>query len=415
MTDSTRLTIERLGAQGDGIAKTPRGQAYVPFALPGETVTAALEGERGTLMALIERAPERVEPPCRHFGTCGGCALQHLEASAYHAWKRDKVVQALAGRGIETVVDPLVTCAPESRRRAAFTARRTDRGIELGYNEAQSNQLVDIEECPILVPEIVAALPLLRDLAGIVAATGAPFRLLVTATASGLDVAAADSGPLSEHARHAASRFVLKAGFARLSVDGEIVIEPRKPMVMAGEVALEPPPGGFLQAVAAAEDAMAALALGHLGKAKTVADLFSGSGAFALRLAALVEVHAVEADAAALAALDRAFRFATGLKRVTLERRDLARRPLTFKELAAYGGVLFDPPRAGAEDQSKQLARSDVPKVVAVSCNPVTLARDLAILIAGGYALKRVTPIDQFLWSPHVEAVALLEKPRKRR
>jgi 23S rRNA (uracil1939-C5)-methyltransferase len=160
---------------------------------------------------------------------------------------------------------------------------------------------------------------------------------------------------------------------------------------------------------------MAALALGHLGKAKTVADLFSGSGAFALRLAALVEVHAVEADAAALAALDRAFRFATGLKRVTLERRDLARRPLTFKELAAYGGVLFDPPRAGAEDQSKQLARSDVPKVVAVSCNPVTLARDLAILIAGGYALKRVTPIDQFLWSPHVEAVALLEKPRKRR
>jgi 23S rRNA (uracil1939-C5)-methyltransferase len=191
MTDSTRLTIERLGAQGDGIAKTPRGQAYVPFALPGETVTAALEGERGTLMALIERAPERVEPPCRHFGTCGGCALQHLEASAYHAWKRDKVVQALAGRGIETVVDPLVTCAPESRRRAAFTARRTDRGIELGYNEAQSNQLVDIEECPILVPEIVAALPLLRDLAGIVAATGAPFRLLVTATASGLDVAAA--------------------------------------------------------------------------------------------------------------------------------------------------------------------------------------------------------------------------------
>jgi 23S rRNA (uracil1939-C5)-methyltransferase len=415
MTDGTRLTIERLGAQGDGIARTPRGHAYVPFALPGETVTAALAGERGTLMALVQRAPERVEPPCRHFGVCGGCALQHLEATAYHDWKRDKVVQALAGRGIDIEVDPLVVCAPESRRRAAFTARRTDRGIELGYNEAQSSRLVDIEECPILVPEIVAALPLLRDVAGIVAATGSPFRLLVTATASGLDVAVSDSGPLSEHARHAASRFVLKAGFARLSVDGEIVIEPRKPVVTAGGVALEPPPGGFLQAVAAAEDAMATLALDHLGKARTVADLFAGSGAFALRLAALAEVHAVEAEAAALAALDRAFRFATGLKRVTLERRDLFRRPLTFKELNAYGGVLFDPPRAGAEDQSKQIARSDVPKVVAVSCNPVTLARDLAILIEGGYALKRVVPIDQFLWSAHVEAVALLEKPRKRR
>lgn len=416
MSQSTRLTIERLGAQGDGIARTERGHAYVPFTLPGETVNAALDGERGTLIALVERAPERVEPPCRHFGTCGGCALQHLEASAYHAFKRDKLVQALAGRGIDAPVDPLVTCAPESRRRAAFTARRTDRGIELGYNEAQSNRLVDVEECPILVPEIVAALPALRDIAGIVAATGSPFRLLVTATASGLDVAASDSGPLAEAARHAAGRYVLKAGFARLSVEGEIVIEPRKPMVRAGDVALEPPPGGFLQAVAAAEDAMAALALGHLGKSKKVADLFAGSGAFALRLAAKAEVHAVEADAAALGALDRAFRLAGGaLKRVTTERRDLFRRPLTFKELNAYGGVLFDPPRAGAEDQSKQIGRSEVPKIVAVSCNPVTFARDVAILLDGGYALKRVTPIDQFLWSPHVEAVALLEKPVKRR
>ena len=160
---------------------------------------------------------------------------------------------------------------------------------------------------------------------------------------------------------------------------------------------------------------MAALAVEHLGKSKTVADLFSGAGAFTLRLARHAEVHAVEAEAAALGALDRAFRFATGLKRVTMERRDLFRRPLTFKELNAFGGVIFDPPRAGAEDQSKQIARSDVPKVVAVSCNPVTFARDVAILIEGGYVLKRVVPIDQFLWSPHVEAVALLEKPRKRR
>jgi 23S rRNA (uracil1939-C5)-methyltransferase len=413
--ESTRLLIERLGAQGDGIARTARGHAYVPFALPGETITAAVVGERGTMMALIERAPERVEPPCRHFGTCGGCVLQHLEPSAYHAWKRDKLVQALAGRGLDVAVDPLVTCAPESRRRAGFTARRTDRGIALGYNQAQSNDLVDIEECPILVPEIVAALPALREIAGIIAATGQPFRLLVTATATGLDIAAVDSGPLSEHARHAAGRYVLKAGFARLSVDGEIVIEPRKPVVKAGDVALEPQPGGFLQAVASAEDAMAALAVGHLGKSKKVADLFSGAGAFALRLARHAEVHAVEAEAAALGALDRAFRFAVGLKRITLERRDLFRRPLTFKELNAFGGVIFDPPRAGAEDQARQIARSDVPKVVAVSCNPVTFSRDVAILVEGGYILKRVVPIDQFLWSPHVEAVALLEKPKKRR
>ena len=412
---STRLKIGRLGAQGDGIAWTERGQAYIPFALPGETVTAAVEGERGTLMALIERSPERVEPPCRHFGICGGCVLQHLEPSAYRHWKREKLVHALRARGIEVPVEALVACAPESRRRAAFTVRRTEAGMLLGYNEAQSNRIVDIEECPILLPEIVAALPALRTLASIIAMTGSPFRLQVTATASGLDIAASEQGKLSDEARQAATRHVLEVGFARLSADGEIIVEPRKPMVTAGDVAIEPPPGGFLQAVAAAEDAMAALVVQHLAKSRKVADLFSGAGAFALRLARHAEVHAVEADEAALGALDRAFRFATGLKRVTSEKRDLFRRPLTFKELNAFGGVVFDPPRAGAEDQAKQLARSDVPRLAAVSCNPVTLARDLKILVEGGYALQRVVPIDQFLWSAHVEAVALLEKPRKRR
>jgi 23S rRNA (uracil1939-C5)-methyltransferase len=160
---------------------------------------------------------------------------------------------------------------------------------------------------------------------------------------------------------------------------------------------------------------MADLVGQHLARAKKVADLFAGCGSFALRLAAKSEVHAVEGEAAALAALDRGFRFATGLKRVTSEKRDLFRRPLTFKELNAFDGLVFDPPRAGAEDQCRQIARSDVPLVAAVSCNPVTFARDLAILLAGGYRLKKVTPIDQFLWSPHVEAVALLEKPKKRR
>jgi len=416
MTVPVRLTISGLGAQGDGIAATERGPVYVPFALPGETVNAAVEKDRGTLMALVERSPQRVEPPCRHFGVCGGCALQHLEPSAYHSWKRDRVVQALAFSGIEAQVEPLVTCAPESRRRAAFTARRTDRGMLLGYNQALSNQIVDVEECPILLPEIVGALPVLRELARIVCATADPFRLLVTATASGLDIAASGTGTLTPPARQAATRFVIATGIlARLSVDGEIVVEPRKPSIMVGSATIAPPPGGFLQAVASAEEAMAAIALPHLAPAKKVADLFSGSGAFALRLARQSEVHAVEADQAALAALDRGFRFGTGLKRVTIEKRDLFRRPLTFKELNAFGGLLFDPPRAGAEDQAKQIARSDIARVAAVSCNPATLARDLKILVDGGYRLVRVVPVDQFLWSPHVEAVALLEKPKKRR
>jgi 23S rRNA (uracil1939-C5)-methyltransferase len=412
---SARFTIDRLGAQGDGIANTDSGPVFVPFTLPGEVVTAAREKDRAQLMAVLEPSPLRVEPPCRHFGECGGCALQHLEMGAYYDWKRDKVVQVLKRDGVDAAVAEMIPCSPASRRRVVFSARRTEAGMLLGYNRAHSHTIIDIEECPIAVPEIVAALDKLRTLAGLICNTPKPFHLTVTQTASGLDVAAAESGKLGDNARALALDFVIREGLSRLSVDGEIVVEPRKPAILFGDVSVSPPSGVFLQAVASAEKAMADLVTDHLGKVSKIVDLFAGSGAFALRLARKSEVHAVESDGQALAALDRGFRFATGLKRVTTERRDLFRRPLTFKELNAFDGLVFDPPRAGAEDQSKQIARSDIPLVAAVSCNPVTLARDLKILAGGGYRLKSVTPIDQFLWSPHVEAVALLEKPRKRR
>jgi 23S rRNA (uracil1939-C5)-methyltransferase len=412
---TVRFVVERLGAQGDGIADTATGPVFIPFTLPGETVTAARDKDRAALISVIEASSLRVPPPCRHFTECGGCALQHLEAEAYRDWKRTKVVQALKSKGIDARMTATAPCAPASRRRVVFSARRTEAGMLLGYNRALSHTIIDIAECPIAEPVIVEALPRLRALAGLICRTGDPFHLAVTHTASGLDVAADGSGKLSDSARRAVTDFVIRNKFARLSVDGEIVVEPLKPVVMFGTVAVTPPPGAFLQAVADAEAIMAELVSGHFGKARKIADLFAGAGAFALRLAARAEVHAVEADAAALGALDRGFRFASGLKRVTSERRDLFRRPITFKELNVFDGVVFDPPRAGAEDQSKQIARSDVPLVAAVSCNPVTLARDLRILLDGGYSLKSVTPVDQFLWSPHVEAVALLEKPRKRR
>ncbi|RWK57900.1 class I SAM-dependent RNA methyltransferase [Mesorhizobium sp.] len=412
---TARFTITRLGSQADGVAETETGELFIPFTLPGETVTAAREKDRATLMSVLEASPLRIDPACRHFTECGGCAIQHLEAEAYHRWKRDKVAHALNSKGITCDIDALVPCAPQTRRRVVFTARRSEAGMLLGFVRALSSEIISIEECPISLPEIVAKLDALRALAELVCATTKSFRMTVTATASGLDVAVHESGKLGENQRRVASNFVIAQGLARLSIDGEIIIEPKKPVVMFGDIAVAVPPGAFLQATEAAEQAMADIVGRHLARAKKVADLFAGCGSFALRLAAKSEVHAVEGDAAALSALDLAFRFASGLKRVTCERRDLFRRPLTFKELNAFDGVVFDPPRAGAEDQSKQIARSDVPLVAAVSCNPVTLARDLRILIEGGYALKNVTPIDQFLWSPHVEAVALLEKPRRRR
>ena len=412
---STRFTIARLGSQGDGIASAEGGEVFIPFTLPGETVTAARQKDRATLMSVLEASPLRVDPACRHFTECGGCALQHYQADAYRQWKREKVVQALKAKGIACDIAELVPCAPHSRRRVTFSARRTEAGMLLGFVRALSSEIIPIEECPISLPAIVSALDRLRALADLVCATPRAFHMTVTVTASGLDIAVHEAGKLGDHQRRIASNFVMAEGLARLSVDGEIIVEPKKPVVQFGSVAVAVPPGAFLQATEAAEQAMAGLVGQHLSRARKVADLFAGCGSFALRLGAKSEVHAVEGEAAALAALDRAYRFGTGLKRVTSERRDLFRRPLTFKELNAFDGLVFDPPRAGAEDQSKQIARSDVPLVAAVSCNPVTLARDLRILVDGGYALKSVTPIDQFLWSAHVEAVALLEKPKRRR
>lgn len=412
---SKTVTISRLGARGDGIADTPDGPVYVPFTLPGEVVATSGKGERRLVEEIVTPSPDRMSPACRHFGRCGGCALQHMAPAAYREWKGQRVAEALARAGINKAPEPLVACEAGSRRRAVFSARNTEAGPVLGFNEAASHAIVAIAECPVLETSIVDALPRLRDLVAIFGKTAAPVRLTVTASDAGLDIDLAGAGRPADRTLRKIADFALQAGFARVSADGEIVIEPRKPAIAMGDAEVALPPGGFLQATAAAEDAMAALVSSHLKKAKRVADLFAGSGAFALRLAPNSMIHAVEHDAAALAALDRGFRFGRGLKTVTTERRDLYRRPLTPTELRRFDGLVFDPPRAGAEAQARTIARSAIRRVAAVSCNPATLARDLAILLDGGYRLESVTPIDQFLWSPHVEAVALLEKPPARR
>jgi 23S rRNA (uracil1939-C5)-methyltransferase len=412
---SDTVVIDRLGAQGDGIVETPRGPVYVPFTLPGERVALSVDGSRGVATTILETSPQRVAAHCRHFGVCGGCSLQHLEDGAYRAFKRGLVVEALARQSIEAPVGNLLPCAPRSRRRAVFSARLAGQTLQFGYNRALSNEIVDIVECPVIVPEIASAIPTFWSLAALLCHTRDAFHLVVTLTTSGLDVAAIGCGPISEDIRKAAVKFALRENLARLSADGEVIVEARKPFVRYGTAMAALPPGGFLQAVAAAEGVMAEMASEHLRKAKRAIDLFAGAGAFTFRLALTADVHAVEADQVALSALDRASRATRGLRKVTVEKRDLYRRPVTARELDAYDGLVLDPPRAGAEDQSKQIARSQIPFVAAVSCNPVTLARDLRILIDGGYAVKSITPVDQFLWSAHVEVVALLTKPKPRR
>jgi len=408
------VTITSLGAQGDGIAHGPAGPIYVPFALPGETVAIARVKNQGTVMSTSVASPDRVQPACRHFGpegvggSCGGCSLQHLARPAYGTFKRSLVIAALKSKGLEAEVGPLVEAEAGERRRVVFAARRTEKGLLVGFNQAESHHIVPIEECPVISAGIFARLEAVRTI-GLAAAGADAFRITVIESLTGLDVAIDGVKQVSDRQRRDVTEAVLKLrGIARVSVNGEIVIEPQKPLLDFSGVRVAPPPGAFTQATVAAEEAMARLVLDHVGKAKRVADLFAGVGTFALRLARSAQVHAVESDEKALKALDHAGRNTQGLKPVSVEKRDLFRRPLMVSELKTFDAVVFDPPRAGAEEQCKELARSAVKKVVAVSCNPLSLARDLAILVGGGYAITGVTPIDQFLWTPHVEVVATL-------
>ncbi|PDV88737.1 RNA methyltransferase [Rhizobium sp. H4] len=411
------VTIEKLGAQGDGIAGSAAGPVYVPFSLPGETVAIARVKSQGTIMSITTPSPDRQEPPCRHFGpdgvngTCGGCTLQHLADAPYRAFKRQLVVDALKSKGLTPEVGEIVPARPGERRRVVFAARKTEKDMLIGFNQAESHHIVAIEECPISSAGIVARLPAIKAIAAALATSADPFRVAVLETLSGLDIAVDEIKKLSDPQRRKAIETVLGLrGIARVTLNGEILVEPAKPLIDFGGVEVSPPPGGFAQATKPAEEAMAELVLAHAGKAKRIADLFAGTGTFSLRLARIGRVHAVEAEATALAALDQAARKSQGLKPVSVEKRDLFRRPLMTQEFKPFDMVVFDPPRAGAEFQCKELARSGVKKIAAVSCNPLTLARDLQILVEGGYRITGVTPIDQFLWSSHVEVVATLEK-----
>lgn len=411
------LDIAAIGAEGDGIARTQQGAVFVPFTLPGESVAVARVKNHGVPMSWAKTSPDRVDPRCRHFGpegkggACGGCSLQHWADQPYQDFKRQLVIDALAAQGIEIDVAPLVACLPGERRRVTMTARLTDRGVVLGFLQAGSHQIVPVEECPISMGAIVARLDVVRRLVAALGSGSEPFRIAIGATVSGLDINMMDMKKPDPRKRQAATDILLREkGIARVSVEGEIIVEPHKPLLDIGGVNVVLPAGSFTQATIRAEQAMADLVSAHLAKSKKVVDLFSGLGTFALRLARKSAVHAVEFDAPALASLDHAARNAQGLKPVTTERRDLFRRPMQPLDLKPFDGLCFDPPRAGAEQQCREIVRSKVQKIAAVSCNPATLARDLSILIDGGYRLKSVTPIDQFLWSSHVEAVALLER-----
>jgi len=408
-----QLTIVRLGHRGDGVADTAEGPVYVPYTLPGETVTVepiAGHPDRRHLLKIEAASPDRVAAICPHFGICGGCALQHWAAPQYRAWKRGLVVEALAQAGLAeaaAAIDPLLDAHGEGRRRAVFHAwRRTHEVIEVGFAALRAHRVVAIDHCPVLAPALAGAIEAAWAIAEALANERKPLDIQVTATKNGLDVDVRGSGPLRPAVIATLSAVAERHRLARLTRHGELVLLRNPPVVTVGAAEVTLPPGSFLQATSAGEEALAAAVAERCGKARHIADLFCGVGPFALRLATKARVSAFDADTNAIAALQKAAMATRGLKPVRAETRDLFRRPLMAAELREYDAIVFDPPRQGAQSQAQQFAASKVPVVVAVSCNAATFARDARILVDGGYRIEGVTPVDQFRHTPHVELVA---------
>lgn len=416
VAEPEQLVIDHVGHRGDGVVTAGGISVYVPYTLGGEAVDVEqVQGhpDRRRLIRVERASAERIVPFCPHFGVCGGCAIQHWDAERYRAWKREIVVTTLAQAGIGCEVAPLIDAHGAGRRRITLHARMgTHEVLKVGFAAANSHDIIPIDRCPILDPHLDGALEAAWALAEPLIAVGKPLDIQITATNSGLDVDVRGSGPLATALIAKLSGIAEQHRLARLTRHGELVLMRTPPVISIGAAQVALPPGSFLQATAAGEEALAALVADRCKRAKHIADLFCGVGPFALRLATKSRIAAFDSDAGAVAALQKAATSTSGLKPVKAEARDLFRRPLMPQELRDYDTVVFDPPRQGAQAQVTQLAASKIPTVVAVSCNVTTFARDAKILIDGGYTIESVTPVDQFRHTPHVELVARFVRRR---
>mgnify|MGYP001325579372 FL=1 len=393
--------VEHLTHQGMG--RTAEGK-FVPRVLPGEEIELLDDGSA----RILTPSADRVAPPCRHYKSCGGCAMQHASDEFVAKWKVETVARALSAQGIEAEISGIETSPPASRRRAKLSGRRTKKGTLVGFHGRASDVVVEVPDCRLLLPALLATLPALHDLTALAASRKGEVGLTVTESLAGPDIQIETDKELTGELRIELAALAQKHRIARLVWQDEQVVMIEPPHQRFGGAQVVPPAGAFLQATAEGEAALLRAVKRAIGGASKVADLFSGCGTFALPLAETAEVHAVEGEKAMVAALDRGWRETQGLKRVTSEARDLFRRPLLRDELAKFDAIVIDPPRAGAEAQIAEIAASTVPLVAMVSCNPITFARDAKALIAAGFRIESLVVVDQFRWSNHIEVAARL-------
>ena len=397
--------IKRLGLMGDGIADGP---VYAPLTLPDEIVTGDLDGQRLTNIRIQTPSDHRVKAPCSHFKSCGGCQLMHAHDDFVAKWKAEVVETALKSHGIEAEIRPTITSPIQSRRRATFSVRRTKKDVSVGFHGRASQTIIDIPNCILIDPRLKDARDVLADLARVGGSRKGELSCTVTLSDAGLDIVVKGGKPLDNQLMLTLAQKVQEWKLARLTWEDEVIAMREAPYQRFGDASVLPPPGSFLQATKEGEDTLLEAVQTIVADAKKVVDLFAGCGTFTLPLAVNAEVHAVEGLKAMTKALDEGWRRAQGLKKVTHEARDLFRRPLMPDELVPFDAIVIDPPRAGAEAQIVEIAKTKTPVVAYVSCNPVTFARDVASLIQSGYTLEYIQPVDQFRWSTHVELVGKL-------
>ncbi len=413
------VTVGQLGSRGDGIASTPEGPLYVAGAAPGDRLVVRRVRRRGdgyaaSVVARRQPGPDWQVPECPHFNECGGCAAQHLKPAAYAKWKRGLIENALRRRDLRAAeLQPLVDCGVGNRRRGHLHARHVRRGVDLGFYKRDSEDVVDIAACMVLRSSLVASLPATRAALRAVLPSGRHADVLMTEAANGLDLLITgdirrDAGGLEALAAFARDNNVVRLSWRRQVADPvEPLIQAEQPLVDIGGVPVAIPAGAFLQAAANAERQLAQFIAAHLGTARHILDLYAGIGAFSLPLAhGGRRVHAVDINGEALKALAAAAGRTNIGGRAATEVRDLNATPIQPKELNKFDAVVFDPPRAGALAQSRLLAGSDIPRIVAISCEPGTFARDAEILVDGGYRLETILPVDQFVYSSKLEIAA---------
>jgi 23S rRNA (uracil1939-C5)-methyltransferase len=428
-TETVRLTIHAMGGLGDGIASHEGQQVFVPFACVGDEVRVALSASgkpgqplRAELLEVVKPSPKRQPAPCRHFGTCGGCALQHMKPDAYRQFKQQFLRKLLDDMGVDpAIILPMVEVGAQSRRRAEFKISVRKGVVKMGFFASQSHRLVPLEECQICDPRLMALLPIFQACLAGLKKPGRILALHVTLLEAGVDATLMVSKSLTEGDRQSIRQFARSNPLVRVSEqhsgEGQELLSPRilhdtqQAKISLGGVSVALPVGAFLQATEAGQEAITRQVLQHLQGCKAVLDLYAGCGTYSFPLAGQVErVSAFEASVEMIAAMHNAL-MGQGLEgRMQASARDLVQSPLAVQELQGFDGMVINPPRSGALPQVKMIARSQLPRLVMVSCNPLTFQRDATILLNSGYRLTELLPIDQFYWSSHLELVASFEK-----